>query len=285
MKHLFWLFLVIQSVTVAIAQTNEQTVKLIGIVDGFGIKLAILKVQKTGSGSPSEFFLKEGQVQNDVEVLAIDSGKETVNVNVAGKTSSLELEEPDGTRSTNTLASGPSIHLVSIDLQPAISMYADFKKRTILQHPELGDPKLSVQAHPQSEAEVAAIFEKMFSERNIATIPDGDKFVMIVPFAFTNSVIPHADAVGATNALIPSLSVNFVGVPVNMVLDVHADFLGRKIVNARDAPQIPTVTFVQTTPLSKAELCYAFETLIAWRNLRFVPDGRDLKWERIHEPN
>ena len=284
MKYLIWLFLVIQSVTTAIAQTDEKTVKLIGIVDGFGIKLAILKVQKTGSGSPSEFFLKEGQVQDGVEVLVIDSGKETVSVNVAGKTSSLALEEPDGTHSTNTPASGPLIHLVSIDLQPAISMYADFKKRTVLQHPELGDPKLSVQAHPQSEAEVAVIFEKMFNERNIATIPDGGKFVMMVPFAFTNSVMPHADTLGMTNVMLPSLSVVFVGVPVLMALQTYGDFLGRKIVNVHDAPGQPTVTFVQTTPLSKAELCYAFETLMTWRNIRLVPDGSDLKWERIHVP-
>lgn len=229
--------------------------------------------------------MKEGQAWDGVEVLTIDSGRETVSLNVVGKARSLALEEPDGTRATNKLASSPFIHLVSVDLQCAISLYADFKNRTVLQHPQLGDPTFSVRSNPQSNAEAAAIFEKMFHERNIATIPDGDEFMMVIPFAFTNTVKPHANAVGSTNVMLPRLSVNFRQAPVPLILQAYADYVGEKIVNRHDMPWNPTVTFVQTTPLSKDQVCYAFETLMTWCNIRLVPDGSDLKWERIHEPN
>lgn len=56
MKRLNWLFLFILSVSAVVAQTDEKKVKLLGIVDGLGMKLAVLEVQAAGSPSPSEFF-------------------------------------------------------------------------------------------------------------------------------------------------------------------------------------------------------------------------------------
>jgi hypothetical protein len=202
-------------------------------------------------------------------------------LNVAGQASSLESKEINSIPFTNASAMASAAHPISIDLQQAISLYADFKKRTVLEHPQLGKAKVFVRVDPKNEAESATALEEMFKERGIATILDGDNFVMIVPSALTNTVSPRASSLAATNHPIPTMSVNFVSVPISMVLEVYADYVGHKIVNVSEAPQGPLITFTQTTPLSKAEICYAFETLLAWQNIRVVPEGNDLKWEYI----
>lgn len=170
-------------------------------------------------------------------------------------------------------------------LQTAIELYAKCTKRTVLAHPQLGNPTLSVKANPPTEAEAASMLEKLFNDRNIATIPDGKRMVMVVPFAFTNSVTPRASSLPESNSLIPEMSVNLSNAPIAMVLQVYADFVHKKIVNLDNNGGLTccdTITFVQSAPMSRDELCYALETLIQWHHIRMAPEGNgDLKLERI----
>jgi len=170
----------------------------------------------------------------------------------------------------------------SIDLDAAIGMYANSKGRTVLQHPRLPRAKISLPGHAQTKEEQAEALETMFRAQKIATIPDGEHFVMVVPFALTNSVTPKAPARANTNAPIPVLSVKFNNAPLEIVLQMYADYVGKKIVNPQDAPRNAGITFIQTTPLTKQEICYALETLLAWNNIRLVPEGEgNLKLEYI----
>jgi hypothetical protein len=283
MKRLIWLLFLIQSDFVAVAQTDQQP-KLVGLVDALGKKFAIIHAQMPGVGPRGDVILTEGQVEGALKVLKIDSASGTANAVVAGKTCTLKLNEPDGPTSADKTEHliAPYINLVSVNLDTAISLYADFKSRTVLQHPQLEDGPVSIKCNPHTSAEATEAFEKMFDERKIATIPDGDKFVMIVPFAVTNTVTPCADTIAATNAPLQALSVNFRSAPLQMVVQTYSDFLGKKIVNPGDVPRFPGVTFVQTTPLSKAQILYAWETQMAWRNFRLVPDDSgNLRCERI----
>ncbi|HEY2083125.1 MAG TPA: hypothetical protein VGI88_10100 [Verrucomicrobiae bacterium] len=276
MKRIVCLFLLLQSTPALVAQTNEQPVRLAGLVDAAGMKLAIIDSKHAAAGFRGNTWLGEGQVQGKVKIVKIDSASGVVNALVAGKPYSLALKD-QGEHPTP-----PCIDLDSVDLDVAISLYADFKSRTVLQHPQLEDRAVSMKCNLQNKAEAAAAFEKMFSKQGIATILDGDKFVMIVPFAVTNTVTPRADTIAATNAPLQALSVNFRTAPVQLVLQTYSDFVGKRIVNPDDVPGTPTLTFVQTTPLSKAQIVYALETQMAWRNFRLVPDDSgNLKCERI----
>jgi len=194
-------------------------------------------------------------------------------------TISASLAQTDAQASTNASAAG----VRSVDMSAAIKMYGLLKKRTVLQHPQLRNAKVSL-ANARTDDEMAAALEAMFKEQKIAAIPDGEHFVMIVPMALTNSVTPKAPTRADSDMLLPEASVNFGNAPLGLVLQVYADYLGKTIVNPKDAPRMATITFTQTTVLSKQEICYALETELAWSNIQLVPDGlKNVKLETIHK--
>lgn len=113
---------------------------------------------------------------------------------------------------------------------------------------------------------------------------------MIVPFAFTNAVTPNAPPVASTDALLPASSVNFQSAPVGLVIQTCADFHRKEIadvpasMNQVGVSGSLTITFSQTTPLSREEIGYALETELAWSNIRLVPDGlKSVKLDTIHK--
>jgi hypothetical protein len=172
--------------------------------------------------------------------------------------------------------------LHEVSLRQALTMYADLKGRNLLQHPNLPEREFSLTANLQSKAEAATAFEKMFEQNGIATIPDGEKFVMIVPVALTNSVTPRSnDVIAASTQLIPAYSINLRGLPLSSALQIYSDYVGRKIVNLKDASSAP-INFEQQTPLSKGQICYALETLFAWNGFRIVAiDDKTSRLEHI----
>jgi hypothetical protein len=282
-----WLFLALSaSVITASAQVSEKDVKLLGVTSGLDSDVAIIEV-RTPKRSPEDMILKAGQAMNGVEVLKIE-GQGSVNVVVDGQARTLVLETDKNLPLANTNDRvSPVIHFRSIPLAIAIDLYAEFKNRIVMQHPELGNPTFSLDVNPRSKQEAAAIFEKMFKEQNIATIPDGKHFVMVVPFALASSLKPRAATLTQTNSMLGALSVNFQNAPMDMVLTTYADYVQKEVVNLHDGFRMsccPTFTFYQTTPVSREELCYALETQIGWYNIRLVPAGDKWKWERITEP-
>jgi hypothetical protein len=187
--------------------------------------------------------------------------------------------------STNSPVAGSR----SVNLDAAIKMYGLLKGRTVLQHPQLRNAKVSLTNAKTKEGTIEAL-EAMFREQKIAIIPDGEHFVMIVPFAFTNTVTPKAPTVANANALLPANSINFQSAPIGLVIQTCADFHRKEIsdipasMNQNRIPGNLTITFVQTTPLSREETGYALETLLAWSNIRLVPDGlKNVKLETIHK--
>jgi hypothetical protein len=265
-----------------IVSAAEKTVTLKGLITVQDIKKAVVGVAEPARNSSQEYVLAEGQKWNGVEVTKIDAKSGTVDVNLNGEKRSLVWENDDAgstNKSGNTAV--PSIRLRSVTSQTAIDLYADGKERTVLQHPQLGAHQFSLVSNPASKAEAAAVFEKMFDEQSVATIPDGEHFVMIVPFALTNKVTPRSQSLVTTNALVPKFSMNLREAPAQLVLQVYADFVHKKIVNLRDGNGASGFSFVQTTALSREEICYALETEFAWRGIQFVPDGSgNLKIER-----
>ena len=275
------------SVSVASAQVAEKEVKLIGVTSGLDKEAAIIEV-RIPRKSPEDMILSAGQAMNGVQVLKIEAAGGTVNLKVDGEARTLTLEEDPDHPSTHKVdqSSSPLIRFRALPLQHAINLYAHYADRTMMRHPQLGNPTFSLDVSPHSKEEAAAFFQKMFNERNIATIPDGEHLLMVIPFAFTNALNPRAVTLSSTNALIPEGSVNFLNAPVDLVLSAYADYVHKEIVNLHDSGLNPrlTFTFVQTTPLSREELCYALETQIEWRNVRIAPDGNGkFKFERIPE--
>jgi hypothetical protein len=283
-----WPFVLSVFVFVASSQAADKAVRLVGVTSGLGLDIAIIEAPDSFRKTPVEMILAAGQAMNGVEVAKIEAAKGTVSVYVDGEARTLVLEADKEHPSTNTIdrSTSPLIHFHGLSLESAINLYNYYINRTIMQHPQLGNATFSVNISLNSKAEAAAMFEKMFNEQNIATVPDGEHFVMIVPFALTNTVIPRAISLPHAEPLVPEMSINFRAAPVRLVVQAYADYVHKTVMNRdesiRDEAFIPFVTFAQRTPLSKEEICYALETQLAWRGIRFVPEGvSDLKIERI----
>jgi hypothetical protein len=195
---------------------------------------------------------------------------------------SLAQTDAAAARETASSNSPSAAALRPLDLNAASALYADLKGRTVLLHPALPAVKISL-ANAQTKEKQAEALETMFREQRIAVIPDGEHFVMLVPYTFTNYVTPKAPVLASGDALIPAKTVNFITVPIEMVIPVYGDLRGKKIVNPQDAPRTAVITFVQTTPLSRQEICYALETQFAWVNMRLVPEGDNLRVEQIRK--
>jgi hypothetical protein len=111
------------------------------------------------------------------------------------------------------------------------------------------------------------------------TIPDGDKFLMVVPKSQINEVHPRSSeikssgAVAATNdTMLEPGTINFSKVDIVQFLVVYADLLGSEL--DRDSTRSirgRPITLKTQAALSKAECLYALETVLAWQNLKLVP--------------
>ncbi|WP_205468166.1 hypothetical protein, partial [Raoultella ornithinolytica] len=174
-----------------------------------------------------------------------------------------------------------------------LALYSHLKGRTLLQHPTLKRDFISLVAKPATQKEAIKALETMFHSRGIATIPDGEKFVMIVPDSLTNFVSPRAANIAAesagkagaqSNAALPSGSVYFLNTPFAQVAMVYKELVGAsKLDGIEKFVRVP-VTFQSTTPLTRAEVVYALDTMFEWDNIKMVrEEGGVLRVEHIQK--
>jgi hypothetical protein len=278
MKELYWLLALTLSGSIAAAQPSGKTVKVVGIV-GLDINSAILEVTQTNHARThtDQFMLGTNETQSGVQVENIDVTKGIVTANVDGKARTLAFSGPD----TAATDKPSAIRLSDVRLQCVINLYGELKGRTVLQHPGLRDTGFTLSANPQSRSEAAKALEELFARHQIAAIPDGEKFVMLVPIAITNRVSPHSDKFAGAGPMIQAASVNFQNVPLDKVLEVYGELTGHSVNNLQNSPYAP-IYFVQENSLSKNQICYGLETLFAWNGIQLTTNqDNTVNWERI----
>lgn len=175
------------------------------------------------------------------------------------------------------------IELAAADLPFVLELYSRFSGRSVLRPPTLPAIAVTLRATATNELAAAAMLERALAEKNIVTIPDGDKFVIVVTKAQAATVQPRSAQIRkavaqtpATEGLIPQGTVRFEGATLPQVLHIYAGLLGRKL----DAPdRLPAgsglIHFVARTALTREEMLYAFDTLLAWHNLRVIHVGEE----------
>jgi hypothetical protein len=282
MKTFCWLLILVASASLAIAQPAGKTVKLVGIVS-VEYNRAILEVAQTNYTRKHEarvqtqqYLLAINQTQSGVEIQNIDVPKSTVTAKVDGEARTLAFDSPAAEKDKSS-----TMRLHGVKLQQVIFLYGQMKGRTVLQHPKLKDTGFTLTANPRSKPEAAKALEDLFATHEIATIPDGEKFMMLVPFAFTNQVSPHARKIADVEPTVPPMSVNFQNVPMSKVLQIYGEFVGHPVSNSENAPGAG-IDFVQENPLSKEQIRYGLETLFAWNGIQVSTNSNNTSsWERI----
>lgn len=177
------------------------------------------------------------------------------------------------------MPSGFPIQFHGASLQQVLDLYEVVKERTVLQHPSLPQVLFTLDATPKNASEAAEVLEDAFRQNGLAVIPDGKNFVMVVPIAFTNTVIPKSSEIPAASAgnepqpggeVTPRGQVDFGGAALAQVLDVYGDWIGRKLVKG-DTQLVGLPISLRTfRPLTKSESIYAVATLIEWSGYKIV---------------
>lgn len=181
---------------------------------------------------------------------------------------------------SNSIANPPSPGFVlnNAPLSTVLRLYAEFTGRTVLRPASLPGARLSLVASTTKAADGAAAIEKALRSQGIATVADGDKFVMVIPEAQLSSVRPRSSQlkVATPTELIPAGTINFTGANSEAVARIYAELTGRKFDAATSARLNGMVNLQTQTPLSKTECLYALDTLFEWQGIKMVPVGEDL---------
>lgn len=268
-----WLFLPPQ----ILADTAAPTPRLAGIVHLPDLRAAWLETVPTRSGRHF-LILRETQREGDVEVLQIDPQGGTVKL-LVGRTNvvlTLSLRP----QVTQVEAAAGSLELVDAGLDPVLSLYAECKGRTLLRSPRLPATSFTLAALTTNQAQAALVLEKALAERGIATIPDGERFLMVVPASEATAVKPHSADLdtpprnGFRPELMPVGIIQFNEATLYQAADIYASLIGRKL--DRNQPRLQAtlhIIFRNQTPLTKEECLYALDTLFYWQGVKVVPVG------------
>jgi hypothetical protein len=294
-KSLTLMALVVFWAGLALAQREAAEVTLTGIVTLPGMRRAFLVANPDGRDR-ADLDLAEGQSRDGVEVMEIKSRAGVVKVGLEMGFKNLALHPNAETNApliapTNRV---PSIQFANADINLAFRLYGELAHRTIL-HPAFVKRTVSMDVFAKTADEAVRALEWAFKQDGLVVIPDGDKFVMIVPKERAAMAVPQSAKLKSRppqpltlysgNALkgeghVPDMNageINFPSVDLESAVLVYSVMMGRDIDHRHKFPTgHANISLLTQTPLTKTEALYALETLFGWEGIKVVPKGRKL---------
>lgn len=247
--------------------------RLAGIINLPDFKCAVLEVSK----QQPQVVLKEGEHwwgSDNIEVLEIHPENATVKFKMTPGSAATTL-----TLGRTDQLNHPAITLEGASMNAVIFLLQEFVNRSVLRPAYLQGGSFDLRAAATNRADGAKVLENALTEQKVTVIPDGEKFLMVVPKAMARTVKPHSPPLPpipttTTNAgleIIPAGTIDFRGADTFTVLAVYARLLGKEF--DPDLRQIPTsqIYFRSQTLLTKEEVIYALDTLLAWNRAKVVP--------------
>ena len=229
-------------------------------------------VNESGSSQVSYAMAKGVRVGN-VEVITINPAEGRVEFMLSPGMRSLVL------KITNSPPVGISFQ--NAGLVSALELYGQLKGRSIL-HPFLGYSRtLTLRAPAKTKMEAVEAIEAALKREGLAVVPDGTKFVLVVPQTQAASAVPSSSFIKASDEnakqpeILPQGSVCFRNSETMQAVQVYASVVGRKLENPDRTPRIanPGIVFLNQTPLTLEEVRYALDTLFAWQGFEMVEVG------------
>jgi hypothetical protein len=262
------------------AGTRPSVPRLAGIVNLPNQKAALLDFSPPGS-APRLLVLRENQRDGDIEVIRINFLTGSVELWPGWTNTPVTVSLQRHGNHFETVAG--SLEFVGAGIDPVLSLYAECKGSTLLRWPRLPATSFTLAASTTNQAQAALVLEKALAERGIATIQDGDKFLMVVPESEATAVKPHSSEIkpptgnGGRSDLVPVGVICFSNADLNQAAQIYAELIGRKLDQTQPLAR-PTlaINFKNQTPLSKEECAYALDTLFRWQGVKVVPVAQDL---------
>lgn len=247
---------------------------LVGIINLPGFERCLVNVPNSSkSALPSFCEMAKREQTRKVEVVTINSAEGRVEFRLGPEKRSLVL---------GIINSPPvGISFQGADLCHALELYGEFKGRNIL-CPVLDQSRtLTLRAPAKTKLEAAEAIEAALKEQGFAVVPDGTKFVLVAPQAQAASAVPRSSLIKPStekakqSEVIDRGAIRFYSMPIVHFASIYADFSGRKLEDLAQNREIPrgAISFENETPLTKEELRYAFDTVLALNGFQMVEVG------------
>jgi hypothetical protein len=262
------------------AGTRPSVPRLAGIVNLPNQKAALLDCNPPGS-TPGSLVLRESQRDGEIEVIRINPQTGSVELWPGWTNTPVTVSLPRHGNRFESVAG--SLELAEANVDAVLSLYAECKGRTLLRWPRLPATSFTLAASTTNQAQAVLVLEKALAAKRIATIPDGEKFLMVVPVSETAVVKPHSSEIkvptgkGVDSELMPARVIAFNEATLHQAAQFYASLIGRKL--DRNQPPLQAtlpIIFRNQTPLTKEECLYALDTLFCWQGYKIVPVGADL---------
>lgn len=158
-----------------------------------------------------------------------------------------------------------------------LERYGQLSGKTLLYWPRLPTAGVSAAGSVASRKDAAKILQTALDDRQIASVTDGEKFIMIVPADQVSAVKPRAPrseqaSSPKTAELLPPGSISFKGVMIDMVYPLYAEYIQAKLDRSGSLPTpIQPFIFLHTrSALSRDEVVYALDTIFGWQGIKMV---------------
>ena len=272
----------------ALPARADHIVSVAGLVNLTNYQAALLII--TDSPPEASFpmsthkWVMEGQSFDDlylkdkpahIDILRIDFTNYVVRAKENGAAT---FFAPQTTNQLGT-AAWKGILLNNVDFDDALDLYGTLKGQTLLIHPDVKQPRLTISADVTNRIEAVSILKKALQMRGAAMVADGDKFEWIIPVGATNIILPAAIPArppakgppGAnTTGTLPEGSINFIAAELPQLLGVYQALTAQKWVEDKSLSSADRFAFHNQTPLTKTETLHAFDVLLAWHGLKIV---------------
>ena len=229
-------------------------------------------VNESGSSQVS-YAMAKGERVGNVEVIKINPAEGRVEFMLSPGMRPLVL----------AISNSPpvGISFQNAGLVSVLKLYGQLKGRSILR-PFLGYSRtLTLRAPAKTKMEAVEAIEAALKGEGLAVVPDGTKFVLVVPQAQAASAVPRSSFIKASaekakqpEVILPGM-LQFHNAETMQAVQVYASLVGRKLEGPDRPPRIanPGIVFLNQTPLTEEEARYALDTLFAWQGFEMVEVG------------
>jgi hypothetical protein len=153
----------------------------------------------------------------------------------------------------------------------ALDLYSVLSGRTLLIHPAAYLQKpVVLSVDPTNNAEGIKALEKILADRGLVAIPDGGKFMQVVPQVMATNANPHSAKLADVKSDPTAVSaLNFINAPFDQVCDFYGALAGKKLIRDGVCPAV-SISIRASNGLSTPEALYALDVLLGWQGITIV---------------
>lgn len=244
---------------------------------------------RTGAGAPVAETLKvlEASLANSGLIVKPHGDKFVLAVPAKQATRMEKLPpSPAGIPAGESTASS-NLKFRDADLIQVTEIYQELTGRTVLRPGT--PPPLRITAQAESDLtrlEVVHMLEVLLTLGGLAAVPDGDKFVFVLPSSETGRIPKIAVRRSALaknegddwGQVLPAASIRFIDARLGQVLQAYGDIAGRQVLPLEANVPALRLTLKVQSGLARREAVYALEAVLALNHIELVPAGdRDVK--------